>query len=763
MAATCASCSTTTTSRARAWTRGDLDLTAAQLYPVTGAEAELLAGYTRNPQSGVNVFDPTRTLRVGRAGDAGAALPAVPYSAFGTLRLAAASVEQGGVLRAPLGTIVLGDLSSAVGTQRLTLLPGSVTSVSGAGLWMPYGGTTDGVSYKFQGAEVALPGAGGAVGQGQGASLRTGITLGFRDVDALPGSLLDLSGGGELTGAGFVSGRGGSTDARYFPLVRNDPKGGFTLPGLATNPVYAIVPGAQPGYAPAGGEAGASTPGVGRQITLGDGVPGLPAGTYTLMPSTYALLPGAFRVEINGQAAAGAAIAPLQMRNLSWAASGVLSTAGAGAADRLASQVILTPANVLRTYSQYNEMSYASFVRADAATRGVPRAMLPADARTLRLAIHAGSQDGQALRFEGWPISMGRRAVSAAPRRSMAAVQVSKSWRRARRRPPALAARRCMPTPWTLGASRLVIGALPVVLYGQGGRFYTFQGGASEVVMRSGAQLAAPEVLISSRVIEIEAGAGISTLGRGAPSVDSTGGYAFQPGSAGLLALSNGRLDVLAPDSTVTGAIRIGTCATGACEAVTRLYSEGTIAVATNGVFDLGEQVRYGTRNLALAVGTVNVGTTEALQQAAARGVLPSGLTLNQAILARLLRGDTSAGTALEMLTLTAREAVNFYGTVALDTRDPATGNYRMATLALGTPALYGYGEAGDVASIYARNLVWNGAVQAPGAVAAGGAGTGRGRCGSRPSASSSATARARNRMAWMTTPAWRWALPASR
>ncbi|MCV6809387.1 filamentous hemagglutinin family protein [Achromobacter ruhlandii] len=715
--------------RTRLWTRGDLDLTAAQLYPVTGAEAELLAGYTRNPQSGVNVFDPTRTLRVGRAGDAGAALPAVPYSAFGTLRLAAASVEQGGVLRAPLGTIVLGDLSSAVGTQRLTLLPGSVTSVSGAGLWMPYGGTTDGVSYKFQGAEVALPGAGGAVGQGQGASLRTGITLGFRDVDALPGSLLDLSGGGELTGAGFVSGRGGSTDARYFPLVRNDPKGGFTLPGLATNPVYAIVPGAQPGYAPAGGEAGASTPGVGRQITLGDGVPGLPAGTYTLMPSTYALLPGAFRVEINGQAAAGAAIAPLRMRNLSWAASGVLSTAGAGAADRLASQVILTPANVLRTYSQYNEMSYASFVRADAATRGVPRAMLPADARTLRLAIHAGSQDGQALRFEGLanfngaPGGFGGTAALNGGSSSIEILAAGQAptagFGGASVHADALAA---------LGASRLVIGALPVVLYGQGGRFYTFQGGANEVVMRSGAQLAAPEVLISSRVIEIEAGAGISTLGRGAPSVDSTGGFAFQPGSAGLLALSNGRLDVLAPDSTVTGAIRIGTCATGACEAVTRLYSEGTIAVATNGVFDLGEQARYGTRNLALAVGTVNVGTTEALRQAAARGVLPSGLTLNQAILARLLRGDASAGApALEMLTLTAREAVNFYGTVALDTRDPVTGDYRMATLALGTPALYGYGEAGDVASIYARNLVWNGAVQAPGAVAAGGAGTGRG------------------------------------
>lgn len=713
--------------RTRLWTRGDLDLSAAQLYPTTGAEAELLAGYTHNPTTGIYFYDPARKLRVARHDGASASMPAMPYSAFGTLRLAAANVEQGGVVRAPLGAIVLGDLGELMGTQRLALLPGSVTSVSGAGLVMPYGGTTDGVSYKFKGADVALLGVGGAVGAGQGASLRTGITLGFRDVDALPGSVLDLSGGGELTGAGFVSGRGGSTDARYSPLVRMNPNGGFTLPGLAGNPVYAIVPGLQSGYAPVGGEAGASTPGAGQQITLGAGVPGLPAGTYTLMPSTYALLPGAFRVEINGGAAAGAGVAPMRMRNQSWAASGTLSTAGTGVSNSLASPVILTSADVLRTYSQYNEMSYASFARADAVTRGVPRAMLPADARTLRLAIHPGSQDGQSLSFEGLADFKaaqggfgGTAAVSGNAVEVLAPGQApTAGFSGVSMHADALAA---------LGASRLVIGALPVVIYGQGGRFYTFQGNANQVVMRAGAQLAAPEALISSREIEIEAGAGISTLGRGAPSVDSTSGYAFQPGGAGLLAVSNGRLDVLAPDAQAAGGIRIGTCAAQPCQGVTRLYSEGTIAVATNGIFDLGEQVQYGTRNLALAVGAVNVGTSAALGQAAARGVLPSGLTLNQDILSRLLRGDASAGApALEVLTLTAREAMNFYGTVALDTRDPVTGKYSLATLALGTPAIYGYGDAADEASIRTQNLIWSGATQAPGSVAAGGAGTGKG------------------------------------
>ncbi|MFF7055176.1 filamentous hemagglutinin family protein [Achromobacter spanius] len=714
--------------RTRLWTRGDLDLIAAQIYPGTGVEAEVLAGYTRRPD-GTQMFDPDRSLRIARHEGTTGALPAMPYSAFGALRLAAATVEQGGVLRAPLGAITLGDLSERMGTQRLTLLPGSVTSVSGAGLVMPYGGTTDGVSYKFNGADVSLVGVGGASGLDGGAMLRTGITLAFRDVDALPGAVLDLSGGGELTGAGFVSGRGGSTDARYAPLVRMNPDGGFTLPGLANNPVYAIVPGAQPVVAPVGGEAGASTPGVGQQITLGAGVPGLPAGTYTLLPSTYALLPGAFRVEINGGAKAGAALAPMQMRNQSWAASGTLSTAGTNVVNSLASAVILTPGKVLRTLSQYNEMSYASFVAADAVTRGVPRAMLPADARTLRLAIHPGSTDGQALSFEGlanFTAAKGGFGGAVALNGGSTTVEILA----AGQTPTAEFAGTSVQADAlnALGASRLVVGALPVVLYGSGGRFYTFQASANEVVLRAGAQLTGPEVLISSRTIELEAGAGISTLGAGAPSVDSTNGYAFQPRTASLLAVSNGRLDVLAPDALGAGAIRIGTCAAQPCQGVTRLYSEGTIAAATNGVFDLGEQVRYGTRNLSLAVGAVNVGTTEALTQAAARGVLPNGLTLNQDILGRLLRGDTSVGApALETLTLTARDALNFYGTVALDTRDPLTGKYSLATLALGTPAIYGYGDAGDEASIRTQNLVWNGATQAPGAVAADGAGTGHG------------------------------------
>ncbi|WP_326932403.1 ABC transporter ATP-binding protein, partial [Enterococcus avium] len=57
----------------------------------------------------------------------------------------------------------------------------------------------------------------------------------------------------------------------------------------------------------------------------------------------------------------------------------------------------------------------------------------------------------------------------------------------------------------------------------------------------------------------------------------------------------------------------------------------------------------------------------------------------------RLLRGERGAGIpALENLILSARDAVNIYGSVSLDTYDPATGKSSLANLVLGTPAIYG-------------------------------------------------------------------------
>ncbi|WP_390343082.1 filamentous hemagglutinin family protein [Variovorax boronicumulans] len=731
---------------ARFYVPGDLTLAAAQIYPATGDSGLVQVGQrnvidkwgTRQAEMDMN-----RRLVIERVGDT----PAMPQSAFGSLTFHAAHIEQRGVLRAPLGGIALGSVFGDTATSTVQLHAGSLTSVSADGLLMPYGGTQDGLTYLFNGKDVAyrVPGVGPA------------ITLSGHAVDVREGAVLDMSGGGTLTGTAFLAGRGGSTDARMHPLVQvGAQRKGFVLPGLATNPVYAIVPGVQPLQAPLGAEKGASDPAVGRQITIGAGVPGLPPGRYTLMPSTYALLPGAFRVELNGLAAqVGVPGSATAMRNGSYTAPAQLGVAGTGIHDALPLQAVFTPGDVLRTYAQYNETGYADFAVAQALRDGVPRPLLERDAKALRFQFglkgSAGEMPGEpALRFAGTARyatvgdGMGGTAlVLGGTARSFEVLGDGAA-----------------PTPDfkgtslhardlnAIGAAQLAIGGAPAGTFVQDATAADrlrdanrlgFSSAAEGIVLREGAVLRAGEVfLVTDRRdsgITVESGAGIDTLGRGPAAWDSRRGYIYEPGLRSVLAVSNGWIDIQPPSAssggqTGPGRIDIGVCApSGNCSAGARLYSEGTITAATDQAFTLGESTRYGTRNLVLALGGINVGGERALGDAAARGTLPPGLTLNQSVLDRLLRGDTSTGApALENLVFTVRDAVNFFGSTQLSTIDPATGQSTIARLMLTTPAIYGWGDADSVARIHTDVLVWNGTRTPPGLVATGGAGTGSGR-----------------------------------
>ncbi len=706
---------------------GDLLIRAAQLYPGTGAGARILAGYGYQADGAAAAFDPARSLRIERSD---ATTPEQPLAVFGRLSLGAASVVQGGVVRAPLGYLEIGQ-----NADKVELLSGSLTSVSGAGLTLPYGGTVDGQVWRYAGEEIALTGVGGSFNER--GIMDTGVDLGGRSVRVASGATLDLSGGGELLGAGFVSGRGGSTDVRYNPLVRFDEEGRFDLPGLADNPIYAIVPGVQR-IAPVAAEGGAVDPLVGRQISIGSGVPGLSAGTYTLLPSTYALLPGAYRVELNGQAGLGRAAPTQLMRSGSWSLAGQLSLVGTGVRDELFRQVLLTPADVLRRHSQYNETSYSDFAMADAARRGIPRPMLPVDARSLRLDLLAGG-GADALAFDGTGLFQAARGgyggslvVLGNNQRIEivgAGAQASEGFQGVTLRADDLNA---------FGAARMVIGSTPAVLYGQGGNYVTFDitDGAQSIVLRNGAELAAPEVfLLANRpgeAISLEQGAAIVTLGRGAAAYDARDGFLYASGGRSMLALSNGVLNVLPPEAGTPdsgpGDILLGVPAADGVAGETRLYSEGSLVAATDKRFVLDGSVRYGTRNLTLAAGGFNVGEQALLAELAERGVLPTGLALDQQVLDRLLQGDASEGAPpLETLVLNARDAFNFYGDVSLDSYDPSSGRSRLSRLVLGTPAIYGYGDSDSVASIRTSNLIWNGAQTPAAGVITGGAGSGQG------------------------------------
>ncbi len=702
---------------------GDVTVTAAQVYPATGAFGSIQAA---------------ETLTIRRYVD----VPALPLSAFGRLLLDGKVIEQGGIVRAPGGMVQIGDTAGQV-----RLLPGSITSASLDGLLVPYGGTADGLDWLYNGTKTAFLSITGRRDHTQIRLDRTdaGVVLSGGQIDVQGGALVDLRGGGELTGAGFISGRGGSVNVLKYALADANPALSYSRSG---NDVYAIVPSFAGGYAPIAPEAGAGNPSIGRQITIPAGVPGLPAGIYTLLPSTYALLPGAFRVEL------GATISPasnyvMPTASGSYRASGYLGVANTSLRDSLPTQIVLSSADTVRQHATYNETSYSQFATTRASELGWPRPFLPGDGKNLVLAFTAAaatapsalSFNGEALfagadgGFAGYTSLLGK---DSGARLEILAVSSQKTAGFISLADSALSA---------IGAPRLVVGGrlLPssFVTEGFADSIVTVMSNGGSVVVRSGAALSAGEVLLATGTggsITIEQGAKVSMLGHGPTSFDSSSGYLFQS-SFSTLAVSNGLLEFL-PSTAPAGSgggIVIGGCLT-VCSGETQLFAEGSIALVSGGTVTIDPAARYGARVLQFGVSSVNIGTEAALANAGAAGLLPSGMAFNQQIFDRLIAGNQGAGIPkLESLVLSANQSVNFFGTVDLSTIDPLTDRSNIAQLVLNAPAIYGYGSAADVATLTTASLVWSG-IRAneqgvnmpgtslpPGAIIPGGAGTGSG------------------------------------
>lgn len=709
-------------------TTGDLNLFASRLYPETGADVLINAGYETADTS-----NPDKVLTIGRP-EGESVLP--PPSLFGRIRLGAETILQGGALFAPLGLIELFSPSqmSAPVSGEIRLLPGSITSVSAAGLTMPYGGTIEGLTYEYDGSEVSLIGAGGL----GGLTNPVGVRLSANSINVEENAVLDMSGGGDVLGAGFISGRGGSVNVLHHALSTANPAYSLSDSGGA---VYAIVPGFAGDYAPVASSESAGDLSIGRQISIGDGVPGLPAGTYTLLPSAYALMPGAFRVEI-GSAGAGAH-RPSQAVPGTYATTGVMSVANTAISEALPTQILVTSGEAVRGHSQFNEMSYSEFVLANAQRMGIPRSMLPADAKPLELVFGFGAGRGETpalqvdgiARFGAEPDSNGRAGTlivrgSAIEILAEGAAPTADFFGQGGLDAVSLYAEDIN----ALSPGRMIIGGGLEYLPGEDQTYSSrlaYRATADQVVVRNGAELRAPEIVLLAQYhlagdsggdVIVEQGAVLSTLGQGAAPWDSSDGFYYVPfgsnstGEASVFVVSNGWVNLLGGNGDPSGSITIGACATNSCE-TTSIYSEGTIAAATNGVFSLGENVEYGTRNLVLGVASINLGEDSALAEAQAAGQLPGGLNFNQRRLEQLLAGNTAIGApALETLVLNASGAVNTFGSVSLDTLNPETGVSSLERLVFGTPAIYGYGGAEDVVTIRTGELIWAGTNEAAGA-----------------------------------------------
>ena len=343
---------------------GDLLLRAGQIYPPTGVSLTLAA------------YDYT-TASVTHAGSitvAGAGTRTLPLSAGGTLNLRGSSITQGGVLRAPLGTISLGgggagtaDLISNqpfAATQQLRVAPGSVTSVAGidpqtgSALTIPYGTNLNGTTWLSPaGDDITV---GGVPGKS--------VNLSAVNVNITTGAEIDLRGGGDLYAYRFVAGTGGTTDI------------------LSFTGSFAVIPGYTADYAPFDPGYANATLAPGDRIYF-NASDGLPAGFYTLLPARYALLPGAFLVTPQTGAPA-ATVLRADGSNLvaGWRGNGFNS---ARTGTPLFASFEVASSAVVRARAQYEDSSANAFLRAGALANDATVPRLPVDSGQLVLAATA--------------------------------------------------------------------------------------------------------------------------------------------------------------------------------------------------------------------------------------------------------------------------------------------------------------------------------------------------------------------------------------
>ena len=356
---------------------GNLSITAGQVYPTTGSTFYI----TSAADEGTIVF--------ARApGEA----PATPYSAGGNLVVQAAYIQQGGVVRVPLGQLTLGGttrLQIRTDTTNNTFAPptlavdvtaGSITSVSADGLVIPYGTTTDQTEWYFEptGANALDAPPAGA------------LSINGADIALDDGATVDIKGGGDIYAYEFVSGTGGSRDElSRFNADAFSSNEGYQYPD--GRQVYAIVPGLSDAeiaaYDPIYSSDYADLTGMsnaGMRVYL-SAAPGLTAGWYTLLPAKYAMLPGGMRVVTRTDSGGLRPGASQVLKDGTIVTTGYLGeTAGNSQSSTLLAFDVQSQ-SVFRSYSSIAQTFANATFAARAARDGLNAPRLPLDAGRLVL------------------------------------------------------------------------------------------------------------------------------------------------------------------------------------------------------------------------------------------------------------------------------------------------------------------------------------------------------------------------------------------
>lgn len=610
---------------------GDLTLRAAQVYPATGTSATIRA-------TGDVTFARTTTT-----------LPDTPYSAGGSLTVAATDILQGGVVRVPLGRLTL------TASGALTLADGSVTSVSADGLSIPYGTTTDGKEWYFTPiggtALTRLP--------------EKVLTLSGNSIAVASGATVNISGGGDVTAYEFAAGTKGSRDVLS---ARNDDpytsRTGCTYVGCAQ--AYAIVPGlsdaAVAAYDPvysADYAALSSMGGAGTrvQLNLGDGLK-----WYSLLPAHYATLSGGRLVVVRGTTAAAAG-SRVSLADGTVLATGLFGNTLSGASDSTVYSFAVQPESVYSKYSLITLTSGNDYFTTLAAKNGTTVPRLARDAgrlvldATSRLVVDAVVKSAAAPGGRGAQVDIGGAAiaiVSTLPADTSGALYITAG------------------SITNLNAESVLIGGTRT---DNNDGTTTLAVGASSIRVANDADhaIGAAEILLAATGSITVADGSVITAG-GSLSDQREGAYLLgdetNAGTGALLRVANGP-ERLTSRSHFTGAASLAVGAATLSGRSVMFDSSGAMALAN------GLTLRHAT-SVALAAGRIGLGVTDAGYD---------GVVVTPQIQALLTQGGGR-------LTLRSQSAIDF-----------ADGTYRFGDVRLDAATLAGTGGgavvvAGDTVTL---------------------------------------------------------------
>jgi filamentous hemagglutinin family protein len=629
---------------------GNITLDAARIYPATATTFTVDA---EKPAP-----DASSTVTIGQTN----ANPGTPLSAGGALSIVADVISTTGTIYAPFGTVSLN------AHDTLTLGDGSFTSVSGNGLTIPYGQTQLGGQqwvYGNQGPPVsAVP--------------TRAVNLTAPAVTIAKQATIDLSGGGDLSAFEWVPGSGGTKDALASGLT----------PGL-----YAILPSTLGQAAPQDPQDfGSSGILAGESVYLGGGS-GLAAGIYPLLPARYALVPGAYLIQIEpgmqstvaGSLGALSDGTPVVAGFLTYGQTGLHQSPGY-------TGFALYPGTYGGKLAEYGLSQASTYFSSAASLAGKPRPTLPSDAGLLAIAVSASLDVAGQVRTAAAtgglaaPIEISANDLVVGTASGPVAAD-------------AVSIQGSVLTSWHPGS--IVLGGTT------SGDGKTINVLASSVTIGSGTTLTADEiVLVAGQSIDVQNGAVLQTNSAAsavAPAtppkeksitLSATGG-----GGAGIVALSD--LNWLIPSGQVSGS-----AVTVAVDAGASIASRGSLSIdAPGGVSLNGALVGPGAE---WSLGSSSIAFVPA-------GTRADALSIGPGLLAQL-------GTA---------GAVRLASTGAIDLLTPVTlgvdanGSPTLASLTISAASLNNQAGAGAGTTQFgAQKLTLEGANSNMSAGSAGPAGT---------------------------------------